>query len=98
MLELRLSVISISPNRVHGAGGQKFHSSCDHVKLVTGPEDPAFTPQRQASGHLGCICRPQSEARARAWREAPPVTAPFAVQAVSKRLSRSPVERYLFGP
>ena len=25
MLELRLSVISISPNRVHGAGGKSFN-------------------------------------------------------------------------
>jgi hypothetical protein len=49
MLELRLSIISINPapNKSRSERGrfmgwlvvQKFHSSCDHVTLVTGPDD-----------------------------------------------------------
>jgi hypothetical protein len=51
-------------------------------------DDRPFTLTRQASGHPVCICRPQLEAPARAWREVLPVTPQFAVQVVPIRRSR----------
>src|SRR6185503_17183755 len=98
MLELRLSIISINPapNKSRSERGRfmgwlvvrSFAHHATMVTLVTGPDDQ-YSRRRVRQPAIWRVFVDRS--RKLAWREALPVTAPFAVQAVSKRLSRSPV-------